>query len=733
MNKTLNINIGGYPFIINDDAYELLSRYLGSIHQHFKTSESYGEITGDIESRLAEIFQEKLGARQIIEMRDIQNAIEIMGKPEDFGAEPLDNPGNGSSFSRGDYRTGKRLFRDPEDKVFGGVCSGIAAYFGISDPLWVRILFVILVFVFGLSIIFYFVLWVAIPEAISSADRLAMRGQPINVSNIAKVVEEEFNNISESISNVGKNSAEKKNNSYAAGSNFKRGRASQGIADIFSFIGEMFRRIFDVLRLIFKPIFGFFGVIGLIVLACLWIAVIIAFAYGHPFLNAFFGQQKMMAYIAGTNVFFLIASVIAILIMFFLNLFFKFNIKPRWYAMLGGFWFINALSFAYAATNIAKDFSEQSTVKTEVFNAILPSDTLHIHLIRDKKGSHREWDGFTLNGSNFKYKGAHMSIEKAEGNEFRLVKEVRANGSSIEDAEESASQLAYSPILEGNTLTCNESIDISGIKFRAQHVNLTLYVPENKYVKIEEYANDNFISFSNEEDNDCDSDDDGKEIWQMQSNGSMVCPEAKKQNSAIKTYSNINFNTLKVRGLVDVEIVKGSNFEVKVEGKDKLLSKIDIIQSDKTLNIRSNIDDDKWNWDSRRSNVKLIITMPTLDLVDIEGRTKVEITGFSQSEMKINLFGELKADIVVNVDNLSLDIEKAKVELQGKGQKLNARVEESGELKARQYTVKDADIELKSGAEAEIYATDNVEQRGDSDNLDLNGGATLRGKNKKEL
>ncbi len=726
MNKTLNINLGGYPFIINDDAYDLLSRYLGSIHRHFKASSSYDEITGDIESRLAEIFQEKLGARSIVEMRDIQAAIEIMGKPEDFGAEPIDNQSNTSYNSQSEYRTGKRLFRDPEDKVFGGICSGIAAYFGINDPLWVRILFVMLVFVFGVSAIFYFILWIAIPEALSSADRLAMRGEPINVSNIAKVVESEFNNLSDAINNAGNTNGEKKNNSFSTSNSYNRGKGSQGVADVFSFIGEMFRRLFDVLKLIFKPIFGLFGIIGIIVLACVWIAVMIGFAYGHPFINAMFGSSKLVAYIAGLNVFFLIAAVIGILIMLFLNVFFKIRVQPKWYGILGAFWFINGLSFAFTATELGKEFSEESTVKTEVFNVNLPSDTLNIQVIRDKKSSFRRFEGFGLKDGNLTYRGINLRVERSSTNEFRMVKEVRANGSSIEEAEQIASQINYQPVLEGNTLTCDEVIDVTGQKFRAQHVNLILYVPENKYIKLDKYANNHFVSFDFDWEDDCDNNDDEGEVWQMQSNGSMICPEGRKQNKAEKILSNVDFKTLKIRGNIDVEVRKADKYEVKLVGKDKYLTKVEVIQSENTLNIRSSIEDHEDN------KMKIIILMPSLELFDAERVEDVEIRGFSQKEMKINLFGDFKADIIVDVENLTLDVEQARVDIQGKGDVLDARVEERAELRSRQFTVKTAKINLDDNSDADIYATERVEQKGDSNNLDVTGGAEVKNDRKKE-
>ena len=209
MNKVFNINLGGYPFTIDDIAYEHLSSYLKTIHKHFKNSEGYEEITADIESRIAELFQENLGNHSIVTHKMVKETIAIMGTPEEFGADPIDETEYTRQSSRQkrthNYKTGKRLFRDSDDVVIGGVCSGIAAYFGIADPLWVRIFFVLFTISGGIGVPAYLILWAILPEAKNSSDRLAMRGDNINVSNIAKIVEEEVEHFTDKISEMAEN------------------------------------------------------------------------------------------------------------------------------------------------------------------------------------------------------------------------------------------------------------------------------------------------------------------------------------------------------------------------------------------------------------------------------------------------------------------------------------------------------------------------------------------------
>ncbi len=196
MNKTSDINLGGFPLTIDEEAYTHLRRYLTELEKHFRNSEGYDEIMDDIENRLAELLRENQSARKIVTMDQVEKAIDIMGMPEDFVKEGFEEP-------KREYKTGKKLYRDMDDKVVGGVCSGLAAYFGIPDPLWVRVAFAITFFGFGGGGLAYLILWALMPEAQTAKDFLAMRGEPINVSNIAKIVEEKFEVITGHISDLG--------------------------------------------------------------------------------------------------------------------------------------------------------------------------------------------------------------------------------------------------------------------------------------------------------------------------------------------------------------------------------------------------------------------------------------------------------------------------------------------------------------------------------------------------
>lgn len=206
MKKTFNINLGGYPFTIDEDAYEHLKEYLDALRHHFQYHDGADEIISDIESGTAEILHTRLENRKIISMNDVQAAISRMGTPEDFGAETNfkeDMNYSENNASNKKYKTGKRLYMNPEEKVIGGICSGLSAYLGIEDPVWMRITFAVLALVSaGIMIPVYIVLLIILPEAKTAAQKLEMRGKTIDVNSIARVVEEGVEGISKTITQI---------------------------------------------------------------------------------------------------------------------------------------------------------------------------------------------------------------------------------------------------------------------------------------------------------------------------------------------------------------------------------------------------------------------------------------------------------------------------------------------------------------------------------------------------
>ena len=200
MNKTVNINIGGLFFHIDEDAYQKLSRYFDAIKRSLSNSSGKDEIMKDIEMRVAELLTEKQKSdKHVVNTKDVDDVVTIMGQPEDYRIDDESTSSNQTFTST----SGKRkLYRDKDRGTIAGVCTGLSYYFGI-DAVWIKIMFLIFVVAgFGTGIVAYFVLWFIIPKAITTSEKLEMTGEPVTISNIEKKVREEFDSISNKFSSV---------------------------------------------------------------------------------------------------------------------------------------------------------------------------------------------------------------------------------------------------------------------------------------------------------------------------------------------------------------------------------------------------------------------------------------------------------------------------------------------------------------------------------------------------
>ncbi|NDP22592.1 MAG: PspC domain-containing protein [Paludibacter sp.] len=230
MKKTLTVNLNNIVFHIDDDAYDMLQIYLSEIADHFQSEDERKEIMNDIEARIAELFTEKLQKnKNVVNLSDVEEIIEIMGKPSQYTGED-EEPETSKSDKK---QKSRRFYRDPENAVLGGIAGGMAAYFG-WDVTLVRILLVVLVFLgVGFIIPIYIVVWFVAPQAITASQRLEMQGEDVTVDSIKT----EMNNVK----------------NYMESDKFKQSATT---------IGE---KIFEILKIFFKVIFGFIGaVLGIV-------------------------------------------------------------------------------------------------------------------------------------------------------------------------------------------------------------------------------------------------------------------------------------------------------------------------------------------------------------------------------------------------------------------------------------------------------------------------------------
>ena len=248
MNKIIKINLAGQAVSIDEQAYNSLSQYMRSLEKYFINTESGKEILEDIEARIAELFFATLRSNDFIGEIHVQEAITLMGTAQDMGAE--DNDEHQDSQGYKDPKR-KKLFRDKDDAIFGGVCSGIGAYYGL-DAIAVRIMFILLVMLAGAPIVAYIILWAIIPAAITPQDRYRMHGDASTISDIANNIREEAASVSSNL----RNEAYKWSENLKNNGSLKRGTQTltSGVAEIITVVAKLFA-VFLIIMLVMLCIY----------------------------------------------------------------------------------------------------------------------------------------------------------------------------------------------------------------------------------------------------------------------------------------------------------------------------------------------------------------------------------------------------------------------------------------------------------------------------------------------
>jgi len=232
MNKTVNINIGGLFFHIDEDAYQKLSMYFDAIKRSLTNSSGMDEIMKDIEMRVAELLTEKQKSdKHVINTKDVEEVILVMGKPEDYRIDDDSESTTKETY----YTKRKKLYRDKDNGSIGGVATGLGHYFGI-EAVWLKIAFLFFTFFGGFGLIVYLIFWIATPKAITTSEKLEMTGEPVTISNIEKKVREEFESVANKFKNV---DYEKMGNQVKSGAE----RVSNSLGDVIIRIFGVFAKV----------------------------------------------------------------------------------------------------------------------------------------------------------------------------------------------------------------------------------------------------------------------------------------------------------------------------------------------------------------------------------------------------------------------------------------------------------------------------------------------------------
>ena len=485
MKKTIRINLNGIIFNIDDDAYEKLKAYLDTISRHFSNKQESKEIITDIEARVAELFQERISAdSQVVTLPIVNEVINIMGNPEDIA--DTGEAGESKQDFHQNYSRSKRLYRDPENSVIGGVCGGLSAYFAV-DPVIFRLLFVIFFFAGGASILVYIILWIVLPQALTAAQKLEMRGEKVNVNNLEKKIREEYDNVKDNV---------KENVSKAKESETYK-NARSGASNFFEVLGKILLVFIKVILIIVGAsllIAGIGVLIGLITLP-------FAGLHFFPFESYDFSLGDVLAPFASPGMLSLLVIAVSLLVlipigaMLYALVRLIFNIKSKstglgiaalviWLVCLFGIITIVAIESSNYADHGRKTLSQELMVE---------SDTLYVKINKEQEDrlddQHfidlDDWF-YLLDDEEALYGKIEIDVERSSSDEFLLEIEKESKGRSRERARENAANIDYGFRTYGNTLVLDPYYSVgTDNNWRFPRVETTLRVPEGKVVVLD--------------------------------------------------------------------------------------------------------------------------------------------------------------------------------------------------------------------------------------------------------
>ena len=474
MNKIIQINLGGAALTLDDDAYELLKTYLQKIKRAFNDASSHDELIKDFETRIAELLQEKNPGSSIYSLKNVEAVIAVLGEPEQILEESSSEAGPRNNYGQEDstFNPGRRLYRHGHDKVVAGVCAGLAQYLGIKDPLWVRIGFVILIWVFGIPIWIYLLLWIVLPEAKSPSEYLEMQGKPINFDNINNIINEGVDKIK----------------SFATSSDTNAGKFNfETKRTIFENFGDFLKKMGGLLLVIL----GIIILIGAITSFFSFTASLIVAA---AFIPSFFGDNTFWNYMMVISLYLLIAIPLFYIIFWFINYLRNRKISPKAYWIGLGTWLLCLIFTIVCGIRLLSDFSTHQYITNELSITQPYGDTLIVVPAQYDKiqGSFHltKWKISNMNGNPFLGDDIDLLITTSPDQEYHLFEKIGAFGSDENEAQANAKELSAEYQIEGRVLSLPSRYNLSkDSRWRVQAASVELQVPKGKFVKIGEGIN----------------------------------------------------------------------------------------------------------------------------------------------------------------------------------------------------------------------------------------------------
>ncbi len=472
MNKTININLAGSFFHVDENAYAHLQKYLDAVRATLSPEDSIEEIMNDIEARIAELFSESITSNdQVITLSRVKEIIDIMGQPQDFDPEGAAEPNAAEQ-----YKSIKQLFRDEENKYLGGVASGLGHYLGI-DCLWIRLIWLLLFFFSsGTFFMIYILFWILVPAAKSTSDKLKMKGEPINISNIEKRVKEGYDKFSDNMKSV---DYDKYGNQVKRGSN----RVVEVIGNLLKGTLTVLAKLLGVLMLIFS------------------ITTLLGLAFGLFSAGSleFWGQADLIQYYQAVSVaqipFWALLTIVFLavgipfIVLFIVGLTLLIpNLKSMGWTpkiLILALWIASILALIFFGAEHASFSSVTGQFQKEIPLPISKNDSLTLIMnqsLLSGRYSERD-DDFKIkmdadNNPSIVTNNVRLIVRSTQKEEGFIKVDSYADGATLDEAQDKAMQINYQIQYTDGVLELDPFLTTDlAHKYRDQHVEVIVYLP----------------------------------------------------------------------------------------------------------------------------------------------------------------------------------------------------------------------------------------------------------------
>ena len=382
------------------------------------------------------------------------------------------------------------------------------------------------------------------------------------------------------------------------------------------------------------------------------------------------------------------------------RLVFNKRISPHWKAGMWSFWVINLISFFAIGSTQVRHFNRGEQITNTIDLSVINSDTLIIDMepnpyddamivIGDLHLADTELVSYNVN----------LRVVKSEGDNFELKQVNASRGRDLQNANKLASEIGYNYSIRENKLSLPEIFTIGkGSKWRAQSVIMTLSVPEGKTIRFENDADDLLRRIDIDRDVERPWLHSGQ-YWVMEKNG-LVNIDWTKKNKKDKELDFKDFSRLQLEGKMKVQISKGDDFKVTVTGKENYLNRIEVVQLEKTLSLITDLQNPS-------SPIRVYVTMPSLQSLDVRDTDDVKVDGFVESKMQLKNDGSYEIKAFINVDSLFLFQDgRGKIDVRGSGKYLKADLDNNGKIDTERFSVNTAEIRAKEYSKASLAVSD---------------------------